>query len=340
MRHFSLLLLTFIVWQCAILSYANDNNTHTVAKGETLYKIANMHKISVDALKSLNPQVVGNSIHIGDVLIVSVANPAEKPSEAAEPTEQEPQAPAIDAANVVIKKNTLAVKPKAGTTATLSTPAKTTELLVADKPITKGSIAKPLPTDSIKTGSITDSISLDKLKPIKHIVVSGENLVSIARLYNQSLNSLKAWNKLSSFDIKPAQELIIAWILPKGEAVTIAKPKTAKEKLNDYPGQYMAMANDSTGKYKSGKGSGVATWFDDGGGDNMYCMHRTAPIQSVVRVTNSVNNRSVYLKVIGVLPNTVQNEDIEVNITSSAAQKLNMRDERSLVKWTWYAPKK
>lgn len=299
-----------------------------------------MHKISIDVLKSLNPQIVGNNIHIGDVLNIDTAKPTENPIEAQETTELQPQTPTIDAANVVIKKNTLALKPKTGTTATLSTPANTTELLVADKPITKGSITKSLPTDSIKTGSITDSIALDKLKPVKHIVVSGENLVSIARLYNQSLNSLKAWNKLSSFDIKPAQELIIAWILPKDEAVTTAKPKTAKERLNDYPSQYMAMANDSTGKYKSGRGSGVATSFDDGGGYNMFCLHRTAPVQSVVRITNSVNNRSVYLKVIGVLPNTVQNEDIEVNITSSAAQKLNMRDERSLVKWTWYAPKK
>ena len=338
MKHFSLLLLTFIVWQGSIFLYANDSNTHTVAKGEKLYKIANMHKISVDALKSLNPQIVGNSIHVGDVLNISIIDNAETPSQTPETTEQEPQIPTIDAANVVIKKNELALKPKENPTVA---PKQTKEIPVADtKPITKGSPIKSPPADSIKTGSITDSISLDKLKPIKHIVVSGENLVSIARLYNQSLNSLKAWNKLSTFDIKPEQVLIVAWILPKGDAVTVAKPKTAKEKLNDYPGQYMAMANDSTGKYKSGKGSGVATWFDDGGGNNMFCLHRTAPLQSVVRVTNSVNNRSVYLKVIGVLPNTVQNEDVELNITSSAAQKLNMRDERSLVKWKWYAPKK
>ena len=198
---------------------------------------------------------------------------------------------------------------------------------------------KPFPTDSIKNGSITDTIPLEKLKPVKHVVVSGENLVSIARLYNQTLNNLKSWNKLNSFDIKPAQELIIAWILPLGEAVN-AKPKPSKPRLDDYPGQYMTMSTDSTGMYKSGKGTGVATFFDDGGGSNMYCLHRTAPVQSVVRITNPVNNRSVYLKVIGTLPNTIQNEDVEVNITSSAAQKLNMRDERTIVKWRWYTPKK
>lgn len=238
------------------------------------------------------------------------------------------------------KDELLVLKPKAKpTTAALDTP--TQEVLVADtKPITKGTPqTKPFPTDSIKNGSITDTIPLEKLKPVKHVVVSGENLVSIARLYNQTLNNLKSWNKLNSFDIKPAQELIIAWILPLGEAVN-AKPKPSKPRLDDYPGQYMTMSTDSTGMYKSGKGTGVATFFDDGGGSNMYCLHRTAPVQSVVRITNPVNNRSVYLKVIGTLPNTIQNEDVEVNITSSAAQKLNMRDERTIVKWRWYTPKK
>ncbi len=334
MKHFLLLLLVFLASQYAVFAYDNNTEQHTVSKGETLYKIALMHKISVDDLKSLNPQIVGNNIHVGDVLNI----PAVKPTiEAA----QEQETPTIEAANVVIKKDELVVlKPKAKpTTATLDTP--TQEVLVADtKPITKGTPqTKPFPTDSIKNGSITDTIPLEKLKPVKHVVVSGENLVSIARLYNQTLNNLKSWNKLNSFDIKPAQELIIAWILPLGEAVN-AKPKPSKPRLDDYPGQYMTMSTDSTGMYKSGKGTGVATFFDDGGGSNMYCLHRTAPVQSVVRITNPVNNRSVYLKVIGTLPNTIQNEDVEVNITSSAAQKLNMRDERTIVKWRWYTPKK
>lgn len=335
MKHFLLLLLVFLASQYAVLAYGNNTEHHTVSKGETLYKIALMHKISIDDLKSLNPQIVGNSIHVGDVLNI----PAAKPTiEAA----QEQETPTIEAANVVIKKDKLVVlKPKAKpTTATPDTNPQ--EVLVADtKPINKGiSTAKPFPTDSIKNGSITDTIPLEKLKPVKHIVVSGENLVNIARLYNQTLNNLKTWNKLNSFDIKPAQELIIAWILPIEEATSTAKPKPSKPRLDDYPGQYMTMSTDSTGMYKSGKGTGVATFFDDGGGSNMYCLHRTAPIQSVVRITNPVNNRSVYLKVIGTLPNTIQNEDVEVNITSSAAQKLNMRDERTIVKWRWYTPKK
>lgn len=335
MKHFLLLLLVFLASQYAVLAYDNNTEHHTVSKGETLYKIALMHKISIDDLKSLNPQIVGNSIHVGDVLNI----PAAKPTiEAA----QEQETPTIEAANVVIKKDELVVlKPKAKpTTATLDAP--TQEVLVADtKPLTKGTPqTKPFPTDSIKNGSITDTIPLEKLKPVKHVVVSGENLAGIARLYNQTLNNLKSWNKLNSFDIKPAQELIIAWILPIGEAASTTKPKPSKPRLDDYPSQYMTMSTDSTGMYKSGKGTGVATFFDDGGGSNMYCLHRTAPVQSVVRITNPVNNRSVYLKVIGTLPNTIQNEDVEVNITSSAAQKLNMRDERTIVKWRWYAPKK
>lgn len=315
------------------------NDTYTVRQGETLYRIALMHQITVEALKMHNPQILGNSIKIGDVLQIP------QPPTALKVQPADSSVLVLEAQSIVVSpKPTLVVKGQQQVVADKTTTPAATEQLSGIT--TKGSppqVATPIEAviissllDSVKKPlALTDTIPLDKLKPVKHIVLNGETLVSIGRTYNQTINNLKAWNKLSKLNLKPAQEIIIAWVLPSGEAA-LKPAKPAKPSLNDYAAQYAVMASDSLGTYRTGKGTGIATFFEDGGGTNLYCLHRTAPVQSIVRVTNPVNKRSVCLKVIGVLPNTVQNEDVEINITSSAAAKLNMRDSRTIVNWRYY----
>ena len=43
---------------------------HTVAAGETLYRISIKYGVSVDELKRANPAVVGNTIHTGQALLI------------------------------------------------------------------------------------------------------------------------------------------------------------------------------------------------------------------------------------------------------------------------------
>lgn len=63
-----------------------------------------------------------------------------------------------------------------------------------------------------------------------HIVMSGETLYSISKLYNQPVDSIKIWNNLADNSIKPGQELIVnKW----------------EKKYNSIPGTYTVHEGDT-----------------------------------------------------------------------------------------------
>ena len=62
--------------------------------------------------------------------------------------------------------------------------------------------------------------------------------------------------------------------------------------------------------------------------NKFYALHRTAPIGTIIKVTNRMNNNSVYVKVIGILPSTGDNENILIKITQAAAQRIGALDQR------------
>ena len=76
--------------------------------------------------------------------------------------------------------------------------------------------------------------------------------------------------------------------------------------------------------------NGIATWIADTemNQNKFYALHRTAPVGTIIKVTNRMNNNSVYVKVIGVLPSTGDNENVLIKITQAAAQRIGALDQR------------
>jgi LysM repeat protein len=76
--------------------------------------------------------------------------------------------------------------------------------------------------------------------------------------------------------------------------------------------------------------NGVATWITDGelNQNKFYALHRTAPIGTIIKITNRMNNNSVFVKVIGFLPDTGDNANIIIKITQAAAQRIGAIDQR------------
>lgn len=75
--------------------------------------------------------------------------------------------------------------------------------------------------------------------------------------------------------------------------------------------------------------SGVAEMIEGGGGTGKYlALHRTAPIGTLVQVRNLFNNQSVWVKVIGRLPDTGVNDKIMVKLSAQAFAKLSPDDRR------------
>lgn len=74
--------------------------------------------------------------------------------------------------------------------------------------------------------------------------------------------------------------------------------------------------------------TGVASWVPDGdfNQDKYYGLHRTAPIGTIIKVTNRMNNQTVYVKIVGVLPDTGDNDNVIIKVSQAVANKLNALD--------------
>jgi len=76
--------------------------------------------------------------------------------------------------------------------------------------------------------------------------------------------------------------------------------------------------------------TGIASWIrdDDINPNKYYALHRTAPIGTIIRVTNKMNSKYVFVKVVGTLPDTGDNTDLMIKISKASAEKLGVRDSR------------
>ncbi|MBK7037099.1 MAG: LysM peptidoglycan-binding domain-containing protein [Bacteroidetes bacterium] len=84
---------------------------------------------------------------------------------------------------------------------------------------------------------------------------------------------------------------------------------------------------------------GVATWIEKSGiqtsNDRFYALHSTAPIGSIVKVRNLMNNRTIYAKV-GSLSESEKQEKVLIKLSAGAAERLNVLDNRFVVEMTYY----
>ncbi len=74
--------------------------------------------------------------------------------------------------------------------------------------------------------------------------------------------------------------------------------------------------------------TGVATWIQDAqmNPGKYYALHRSASIGTIVKITNRMNNQFVYVKVVGSLPDTGDNENIIIKVSQAVSSKLNALD--------------
>lgn len=349
----------FLLW--AILSiialpiYAQTAAKHKVEKGETLYKIAVKYNVTIDALKAANPKVIKAGVKMGDTVII----PAKGKTDAViVKLDTSPTLPNEKADLSKIKTNASkeAKDNNAEKTANASKKTKNTTIPVKDIPNTDKPIAVAETKTALKTLSDTaKTTTTTKAKPIKHKVGESETLYSIAKMYSQDISLLQTWNKLPDLTVKPGQDIIVEWVMPTGEALVkvankpnnaskataTAATKTNTKALSPFERKFASVEKDTMGMYRKITQTGIATWFDDAGasassGGNMYVLHRTAPLRSILKVTNPMNKKSVHVMVIERLPNTINNENVTMSLTKSAAKKLGILDEKSIVECKYY----
>ncbi len=76
--------------------------------------------------------------------------------------------------------------------------------------------------------------------------------------------------------------------------------------------------------------TGVAAWIMDGdlNQHKYYALHRSAPVGTIIKVTNRMNGRYVFVKVVGLMPDTGDNQNLIIKISQAASNKINVLDSR------------
>ncbi|MCX2740805.1 septal ring lytic transglycosylase RlpA family protein [Pontibacter anaerobius] len=198
-----------------------------------------------------------------------------------------------------------------------------------------------------------------------HTVEPKQTLYSVSRLYNVSVENLRFWNRLPGNTIEIGQELIVGI----GEPTPTQKPVYMPE-----PDDEMTKAADSNAVASAGPAtptpvtptpvavatkahaeeeepeadastagvnkmieSGMAEMIDPKTNDtNKYlALHKTAPVGTIMQVKNAMNGQVVYVRVIGKLPATGENDRVVVRLSKKAYQKLGAVDPRFRVELSY-----
>lgn len=282
---------------------------HRVAQGETMFALARRYHVTVDQITTANPQLK-TGLGIGAVVLI----------------------------------------PRSGGGS-------------APRTATAAATAAPVTAATPASGAV----------PARYTVAKGETLFGIARRYNLSPAELMQLNHLpAGGSVRVGQEILLraagtaaapAVAATPAPAATTPAPTPAAParplepiiapKVN--PSAPAQIATVTTAKEKDADSSesraptrasevvtrvtesGMAATIGNSGTDKYLALHKTAPTGTIMQVKNQMNGQSVYVRVIGPLPDTGENQNMLVRLSPRAVQKLGTSDSKFRVE-TSYVP--
>ena len=175
---------------------------------------------------------------------------------------------------------------------------------------------------------------------IDYKVAPREYLIAIAKKFNTTVEYLKTLNNLSSNNLSigqiikvplsvsselPASPPAISLDIPKLDQRSINTPvdssKSASERLKLPVARYgLREVNER----------GVAIWIEDENldGTKMLALHQTAPIGTVIKITNPMTGKSTFAKIVGKFTQNESSKDALIVVTKATADLIGARDKR------------
>jgi len=170
-------------------------------------------------------------------------------------------------------------------------------------------------------------------------VSAGETLYSIAKRFGTTVEDITNINGLTSTTLTPGQLIKVrAGQAPAPTAPVTAKPDATAVVPADSANAVKFNANHF-GLYEKDE-KGVATWMDDADLDpnKKLVLHRTAPIGTVIKITNPMTNLTTYAKVVGRFTDNEANKDVIIVVTKNVADSLGALDKRFHVSISYGSP--
>lgn len=198
-----------------------------------------------------------------------------------------------------------------------------------------------------------------------HMVKGGETLYSLSRTYKVEVDQIKQWNGLADNTLKPGQSLVVGEKKPMVsnenelrqpvgpepqntiDSASVDRPDigfASTENIKRYDiedNEYLKQKSVEAEPVRIEKvyENGLAEKMEGSDDTKKYlALHKTAPVGSIMQIKNEMNNQSVFVRVIGKLPDTGDNEKISIRISRIAYERLGAIDMRFPVEIS-YIPK-
>lgn len=236
----------------------------------------------------------------------------------------------------------------------LKIPSKTKVAALAETPVATAALKKQKPVKE----PVQPIINAKGNFPVYHTVAKKEGLYSISKKYNVTIADIKKWNNMAGDAVNEGMKLVVGYNnKPSGTASVAAVPeekqqpvaikKPEAEVLVSVPAKEPAkpatvkIELKLAGEFKGGffkslysqqptgnalkEEQGMAGIFKSTSGwedGKYYCLHNSAPAGSIIKITNTSNQKSVYAKVLDLIPDLQQNSKLIIRISNAAAAEL------------------
>lgn len=268
---------------------------HEITAGETFYALSKKYDITVEEIQEANPEA--KTLAIGQKLLIPTKLKAavSKPTTATATTSTKTHTVVageglfsiskkydVSVDNIVTWNNLTSSAINVGQTLVVSAP-------IANKPATQ------LPSAA---------------KGTTHTVVAGEGLYGISKEYDVTVDEIKKWNNMTSNAISVGQVLVVKkGDAPKSAPIkkTEAKPavttsaKTPPAAAVNHPKKVIATETTTQHNRKEEAGTISLTALPQYSTKFSYGLHKTAPVGTIVKVTNKATGKIHWVRIMGAL---------------------------------------
>jgi LysM repeat protein len=320
---------------------------HKVDAGETLYAISKRYGVTVEQIVTQNPSADAG-LEVEQVLKVPYVPRTSKPV-------------AQGKKHIVAEKETLFSISRLYDV-TVDDLKKWNNL--PDNALSLGQELVIKNTNTVTSSSV-NQLEVKSAKTV-HTVAAKETMFSITRQYGITVEQLREWNGLQTDELKIGQTLFVSQPV-NSKQTTTAPTQTftqVQTQTNPVTQQQTIVIEKTTvpitvpvnpvvtppvektstikiSESVSGtdevRETGLAELIEGTDGNRKYlALHRTAPSGTILKIRNEMNNREVFVRVMGKLPETAPNDKLVLKISKSAYDKLGAIDSRFRVEVTYY----
>jgi hypothetical protein len=179
-------------------------------------------------------------------------------------------------------------------------------------------------------------------------VAPKDDITLIATYANVTRDQMRTWNNLHGNTLYTDQVLFVGWVkmvpydtanLATFQAYPLYKKKpaeTIKQLVNGgLDTAYARQTNNGTNVLTE---KGTAVFFEKQGRNNIYyAFHNATPRNSVIKVSNPGTGKTIYVKVMGPIPDTKAYANSIIGICNAAKEELGVTENKAWVEISYSA---